>query len=62
MSRALPNSAISIFDSHGKLINSHDYTTQNIITFSTKNYAKGIYIIKVPLKRGEIVYKKLVIR
>ena len=59
---ALPNSDISIFDSHGKLINSHEYTTQNIITFSTKNYAKGIYVIKIPMIKGGIVYKKLVIR
>jgi len=61
VSSALVNSKISIFDSHGKLINSYNYTTQNMLTFSTKKYAKGIYLIKVPLKSG-IVYKKLVIR
>ena len=53
-------SEISIFDIHGKLIKTHNQFLNNSTQISTKNYSKGLYLVRIYFSNGNIVYKKLV--
>jgi len=51
---------ISIFDIHGKLIETYNEFSKSTVQISTKNYSKGLYLIRIHLNNGNVVYKKLV--
>lgn len=53
-------SEISIFDIHGKLIKTYTHFSSNSTQISTKNYSKGLYLVRIYFSNGNIVYKKLV--
>lgn len=58
---ALP-SEIIIFDIQGKIIQSHNQLSNNLVTLSTKNITKGIYMVSILNTNGIKIYKKLVIK
>jgi hypothetical protein len=60
-SHAMP-SEINIYDMQGKLIDTHDHFFNNSAQISTKNYSKGLYLVRIYFNNGNIVYKKLVTR
>lgn len=53
-------SEITIFDIHGKLIKKYNQFSNSLVGFSTKNYSKGIYLIRLSNEKGKNIYKKLV--
>jgi hypothetical protein len=53
-------SEIAILDLHGKLIKTYPQHSDNSVQISTKNYSKGLYLVRINFSNGNIVYKKLV--
>lgn len=53
-------SEIALFDIQGKLITSYRKFSSNSIQLSTKSYNKGLYLVRITNRYGNVIYKKLV--
>jgi hypothetical protein len=53
-------SEIAVFDIQGKRITSYRQFSSNSIQLSTKNYNKGLYLVRITNRNGNVIYKKLV--
>lgn len=61
LKNSLSISDISIFNLQGKLIEAYSDLNDNTIRISTKQYQKGIYLIKISTTEKNNIYKKLVV-